>query len=566
MRTAFCGTALRGACKGEVMSSYWFRDAWETHHEDGARKRSTEKPCWSESFWRRFSSCVLSDWGSRWTVSKQDMVIHHPPIGLIHSLSLSYPTYSPPTPRSLVVGKTHQTPSKAGSSSTPSSTPSANGDEPASSTPSKMTHRQKYEALIAATTRPAPYVLSASMFLGSIVRSDPLSGKASKGFWGPGRDGKLLLRSCERPQLTVIANFHLRPHLDQTAEPSAIYLSTRSQTQSVWGLVNGTCVHTTLASKSQSSQGGRAASINVLSAVEDAHEGEICDIWMDEQQESSGPTRWVTGGTDGRIKYWQLTPAEPKTTGKRSPAGDLPGTITCLFTSSIIQETLLGRSEYVKRRQSGKPDDIAIVRCDTVRSIICGVTEDGDLRIWFSAGTRHVQEVRVDVGSAEDMGGVKRLELDAHTDDSVSVLLHHDRAFAFTRHNIVLSQDGEYVVTSTKFTSPVGAFSAIHACLRAAPPISIQAIAPPVLSTPFETDEDESRALSSRAPSPSQSSPTESERYGRFVVTGDEHGIVCIWRWDHEENEETKPLRVWSATHGRITAIDASCGLVAIGR
>jgi hypothetical protein len=53
-----------------------------------------------------------------------------------------------------------------------------------------MTHRQKYEALIAATTRPAPYILSASIFMGSIVRSDPLSGKTSKGFWGPGRGGK----------------------------------------------------------------------------------------------------------------------------------------------------------------------------------------------------------------------------------------------------------------------------------------------------------------------------------------------------------------------------------------
>lgn len=119
------------------------------------------------------------------------MVIHHPPLGLIHSLSLSYPTYAPPAPKSLVVGKTHHTPSKPGPS-TPSSSTSTNGDEGATtSTPGKMTHRQKYEALIASTTRPAPYVLSSSMFLGSIVRSDPMSGKASKGFWGPGRDGKL---------------------------------------------------------------------------------------------------------------------------------------------------------------------------------------------------------------------------------------------------------------------------------------------------------------------------------------------------------------------------------------
>jgi hypothetical protein len=109
------------------------------------------------------------------------MVVHYPPLGLIQSISLSYPTYSPPPPRSLVVGKSQ--PGSSSSSATPVPSNEAN-------TPTKMTHRQKYEALIAATTRPAPYILSASIFMGSIVRSDPLSGKTSKGFWGPGRGGK----------------------------------------------------------------------------------------------------------------------------------------------------------------------------------------------------------------------------------------------------------------------------------------------------------------------------------------------------------------------------------------
>jgi len=122
----------------------------------------------------------LADEDSRWTGSKQDMVVHYPPLGLIESISLSYPTYSPPPPRSLVVGKSQPASS---SSSAPAPSNEAN-------TPTKMTHRQKYEALIAATTRPAPYVLSASLFMGSIVRSDPLSGKTSKGFWGPGRGGE----------------------------------------------------------------------------------------------------------------------------------------------------------------------------------------------------------------------------------------------------------------------------------------------------------------------------------------------------------------------------------------
>jgi hypothetical protein len=85
------------------------------------------------------------------------MAIHHPPVGLIHSLSLSYPPFVP-------------TQAKPGLD--------------------KLTHRQKYEALLAASTRPAPYVLSAGLGVGGVVRSDPFSGKVSKGFWGPGRDGK----------------------------------------------------------------------------------------------------------------------------------------------------------------------------------------------------------------------------------------------------------------------------------------------------------------------------------------------------------------------------------------
>lgn len=496
------------------------------------------------------------------------MVVHHPPLGLIHSLSLSYPTYAPPAPKSLVVGKTHSTPSKPGPSSTPSSTPSLHGDEPTTPTPSKLTHRQKYEQLIAATTRPAPYVLSASLFLGSIVRSDPLSGKASKGFWGPGRDGKLKLTwNAERRTDLRQANFHLRPHLDQSAEPSAIFLPVRSQTQAIWGLVNGSCVHTTLASKSQSSQGGRATSINVVSNVDDAHEGEISDIWMDDAS-PEGPTRWVTGGTDGRVKFWQLNPSQSRS-GKRSPAGDAPASITCLFSSPIVTETFPNRADHVKRRQSGKPDDVIIVRCDPARQTVCGVTEDGDLRVWLKAGTGGERVVRVDVGSAEEMGGVKQMELDATSSSQVSLLIHHHRSSTFTRYDIVTPTGEEPEVRSRTFQSPVpGAFSVIHACLRPSPPISIRSIAPPMLSAPEEHETNDSQISTVNSPSSTPlDSPqlTEAPVFGRFLVTGDEHGVVCIWKWD-AGHEELKPLRAWPAMNGRITAIDASCGLLAVGR
>lgn len=140
----------------------------------------------------------------RWIGSKQAMVLHHPQTDLIDAISLSYPPFTPPASPQLVVGKNHPTASATPtrpaadptgiSPHTPASpTPSANETESVASpnprTP-KMTHRQKYEALLAATTRPAPYLLSVSLSSSAVVRSDPLSGKVSKGFWGPGQNGQ----------------------------------------------------------------------------------------------------------------------------------------------------------------------------------------------------------------------------------------------------------------------------------------------------------------------------------------------------------------------------------------
>lgn len=124
----------------------------------------------------------------RWVASKQSMVIHSPPVGLIHSLSLSYPPYVPAPPKPLVVGKTHATPTKHLAPSPEADQVSPGPDSPSLDTPTKMTHRQRYEALLAATTRAPPFVLSAGLDVGGVIRSDPISGKVSKGYWGPGRD------------------------------------------------------------------------------------------------------------------------------------------------------------------------------------------------------------------------------------------------------------------------------------------------------------------------------------------------------------------------------------------
>mgnify|MGYP006876479877 CR=1 FL=1 len=122
-----------------------------------------------------------TNWLRRWATSKASSVIHHPSVGLIHSLSLSYPVLHP-KPRGLV-GKVHDAVGANDSGETEGS------ESPIPPSPAKMTARQKYDARIAATTRPPPAVLSAGLGPGAIVKSDPISGKVSKGFWGPGRDG-----------------------------------------------------------------------------------------------------------------------------------------------------------------------------------------------------------------------------------------------------------------------------------------------------------------------------------------------------------------------------------------
>jgi len=99
----------------------------------------------------------------RWTESKAK-AIAHVPLGhedIIDSISLSYAPFVSRT-ETLNVGDR--------------------------SPEVKMSHRAKYEALLAATTRPPPYVLS--MGMKGVVKSDPFGPKVSKGFWGPGTEGK----------------------------------------------------------------------------------------------------------------------------------------------------------------------------------------------------------------------------------------------------------------------------------------------------------------------------------------------------------------------------------------
>lgn len=99
---------------------------------------------------------------------------------MVHSMSLSYPP-------NLNSSKARGVPGKmSGGSGSGAASPS-----PSTPTPGqKLSHRQKYEAMIAVSTRPPPVLYSAGMEVGALVKSDPITGKVSKGFWGPGPDGE----------------------------------------------------------------------------------------------------------------------------------------------------------------------------------------------------------------------------------------------------------------------------------------------------------------------------------------------------------------------------------------
>jgi len=283
---------------------------------------------------------------------------------------------------------------------------------------------------------------------------------------------------------------------------------------------------------------------------------------MDDKSEQ---VKWVTGGTDGRVKYWQLVTTEIPRSGKR--AAEVVSSVVCLFSSSIVQDAMPDRSEAVKRRQNGKPDDIVIVRCSPEYGIVCGVTEDGDLRIWFGAGSGKEIEVRMDVGSAEDMGVVKELELEARDASTASILVHHHRSSSFTRYYCTVDSDKQIGGGGMGSHSQVpGAFSALQAYLRPSLAISTGTPAPPVLSTSADEDSGHVSDEISPVPTPTET-PSVVSDYGRLVATGDEHGVACIWAWDVIlDRSRDIPLRAWPAVSGRITAIEVSCGLVAVGR
>ena len=343
-----------------------------------------------------------------------------------------------------------------------------------------------------------------------------------------------------------------------------LFLPCREQTFTLWGLHSGSCVHTTLSSRHRAPHGGRTLSLNAQCNFSDAHEGKICDIWAPESSDES--LRWVTAGTDGRVKLWRLHPAEiPKSSKSSADDKAVAGSISCLFTSNIVESPFPNRSDLVRRRQAGAPDPVILARCDVQYSVVCGITKDGDLRLWFEADKPTRREIRLDCNAAasSSLGGVTRMELEvrhASTGLVASVLVHHGGSATFARYDVIDQEYGELKINTRIYaSSEKSPITTLHANLQ--PTLSIS-----MPSSPSPEEVAEAHESLTTVVQPIEALCPATSDFGRLIVAGDKDGVIRIWSWDGREVDgAVKPLRAWSAVSGKITALDISCGLVAVG-
>ena len=340
-----------------------------------------------------------------------------------------------------------------------------------------------------------------------------------------------------------------------------VYIPEREQSYALWGRLDGSVVHTSLEVKHPSAPGSRAQSVNTICELSDRHTGEVLDIRP--SRNSEGHLRFVSAGADGCIKYWQFNSPIGKAK-KRNNDPDNMASIICLHTTEPVTP-LEHRSEEIKRRRSGAPDPVLLARCDALHNVLCGVTEDGDLRVWWDLFGK-VKEARVDVGTTEDRGPIKALELDVQDDVGlvISVLVLYYRSTSFFRYDIRVDLDGDYEVEDKEYITPMKTpITVIKAYLEPTAPISTKSRPmPALLSTPTHDSDSESSPELQPQPDPD---PTPASIFGQFLVAGDAEGNVWIWSWE-TQSERNLPIRGWSAVEHRISSVDYNCGIVAVGR
>lgn len=365
----------------------------------------------------------------------------------------------------------------------------------------------------------------------------------------------------------IIANFHIHPQMNLSDPPTTVSFADREQTYALWGKLDGSIVHTALEMKHPSAAGSRAQSVSTSCAPSYRHSGEVLAITSSKGQ--SGGLRFASGGSDGLVKFWEFTPAPPKSARKAGGLGN-EASIACTFASDPV-EPMEHRSDDIKRRRTGAPDPILLVQCDGDAGVICAVTEDGDLKVWWDIqGSR--QEARLDIGSTDDFGPVKSLEMEVLRGDEmrISVLVMHYRAASFERYDILVKPDGDYDTAQRSYITPLKSpLTAIRPLLHPTPPISTKnrQARPSLLAPILDDDSDAASDRSSPvlSPQPETEPVAPISEFGKFIVAGDADGSAWIWGWDSDGAEVT-PIRGWSATDRKITAVEYHCGLVAIGR
>lgn len=407
-----------------------------------------------------------------------------------------------------------------------------------------------------------PSLLAASLLHGLAARSDAFNGRVSKGYldpWG------------------VTDHTSLWSPPANTSPPTVLALSDKREAQMIsWGFAEGG-VGVTLVG-GYATGNGKSGAKTYHSILRDGHEGPVVSLAPGTNESV------VSGGADGSVKLW----AVPQSAGRGQ------ANLKLLWEGQASREE---RKREVVRKVCWDERADGLVAC---------LTDDGTLNVWANVHPKKEGEVQPPLSATWSIdphdlpGGDPTLTLALDLEDPlntggsaspyivVHVLVHSAPSRSFKRVTFTFFPSAP---ASTKVTTfePSQADSANLTCLHT------EFVVPPppglafhqstsLVPTPAMSRIPSSDLLSAPATgAPSSEAPVDSQVFhlplstsleerrpagglatGKFVVTGDEDGVVRIWRWGGSGEEEC--LRRWRAVEGKITALECSMGLILVGR
>ncbi|KAI0920221.1 hypothetical protein AcV5_010021 [Taiwanofungus camphoratus] len=349
-----------------------------------------------------------------------------------------------------------------------------------------VTHIPHHSAISAMHLMPSTTVLAASLKYGVVSRSYPLSGKVLRGY----------LDASGFANGVGIGN----PNAEFSPHVTAIALASEGGTAKVlWGFRNGEVAVTTA---NRAMDGSRAsAAKHVRCKVDDCHEGVVRDVaWG---AGADGPTAFVTGAADGRVKLWDAKKVQ------------------CLWTSN---------------KGSGLvPDPCVKVAVDVAHGVVIGAMQSGEVVVWsgltpllteeqepieFESHEVRIPAVRIgNVPTAPVEGNAQQELFDLHmafaSPAHLSILTAYRNSCHFYRHSVNLTS-GEVKCTAFGDDST----GTVH---------SIKPI--------FKLQDSESS----------------------FVIIGDQLGCIAVFSWDAPPDPGTSSVPpVWkfeAHDDGAVTAL-----------